>query len=97
MFEQFASNIIGLFVYLICFGGFHFLVFSPILKKCDIRADNSHLSHEAQNSYHYIVFVKYQHVEIIIKRIISVFLSVKMRAEMVKIDINSSVFVNAKQ
>lgn len=57
------------------------------------------MSHEAQNSYHYIVhvFVKYQHVEIIIKSIISVFLSVKMRAEMVKIDINSSVFVNAKQ
>lgn len=81
MFEQFASNIIGLFVYLICFGGFHFW----------------YLSHEAQNSYHYIVFVKYQHVEIIIKSIISVFLSVKMRTEMVKIDINSSVFVNAKQ
>lgn len=71
------------------------MVFSPILKKCDIRADNSHVSHEAQNSYHYIVFVKYQRVEIIIKSIISV--SVKMRAEMVKIDINSSVFVNAKQ
>lgn len=73
------------------------MVFSPILKKCDIGADNSHVSHEAQNSYHYIVFVKYQHVEIIIKSIISVILSVKMRAEMVKIDINSSVFVNAKK
>lgn len=73
------------------------MVFSPILKKCDIRADNSHLSHEAQNSYHFIVFVKYQHVEIIIKSIITVFLSVKMRTEMVKIDINSSVFVNVKK
>lgn len=37
MFEQFASNIIGLFVYLICFGGFHFWYFRPFGKNVTLE------------------------------------------------------------